>query len=198
VTGYGRRYESVLDSWSSDAIYAISTLVSQPQATCIVFGNADSGEGFITVDGNWGDRNNLTLWQNGDEVIRNVSSMCNNTIVVLHTVGPVLVNDWYDNPNITAIIWAGLPGQESGNSLVDILWGKVNPAGRSPFTSAKQRKTTRPTFCTNQTMATVRPNRHLQRVFTSTIVILTRWGSNLSLNLGMGCLIPPSSIPIFE
>ncbi|KAJ5469507.1 beta-glucosidase A [Penicillium diatomitis] len=137
VLEYGGRYESIFDNYDSSAI---SALVSQPDATCIVFGNADSGEGYITVDGNWGDRNNLTLWQNADEVIRNVSSLCNNTIVVLHTVGPVLLNDYYEHPNITAIVWAGLPGEESGNALVDILWGSVNPAGRTPFTWGKSRE----------------------------------------------------------
>ncbi|KAF3403768.1 putative beta-glucosidase A [Penicillium rolfsii] len=137
VLEYGGRYESILDNYAKNAI---SSLVSQPDATCIVFGNADSGEGYITVDNNWGDRNNLTLWQNADQVIRTVSSLCNNTIVVLHSVGPVLLNDLYEHPNITAIVWAGMPGEESGNALVDILWGKVNPAGRSPFTWAKSRK----------------------------------------------------------
>ncbi|OKP11534.1 hypothetical protein PENSUB_3020 [Penicillium subrubescens] len=137
VLEYGGRYESIFDNYDDKAI---SSLVSQPDATCIVFGNADSGEGYITVDNNWGDRNNLTLWQNADQVIRTVSSLCNNTIVVLHSVGPVLLNDLYEHPNITAIVWAGMPGEESGNALVDILWGKVNPAGRSPFTWAKSRK----------------------------------------------------------
>ncbi|KAJ5152916.1 beta-glucosidase A [Penicillium canariense] len=137
VLEYGGRYESILDNYDGDAI---SSLVSQPDATCIVFGNADSGEGYITVDTNWGDRNNLTFWQNADQVIQTVSSVCNNTIVVLHSGGPVLLNDLYEHPNITAIVWAGLPGEESGNALVDILWGKVNPAGRSPFTWAKHRK----------------------------------------------------------
>ncbi|KAJ6096145.1 beta-glucosidase [Penicillium sp. IBT 16267x] len=137
VVEYGGRYESIFDNWDADGILA---LVSQPEATCLVFGNSNSGEGFITVDGNWGDRNNLTLWQNGDQIIRDVSSVCNNTIVVLHSGGPVLVDQWYNHPNVTAIVWAGLPGQESGNSLVDILWGRENPAGRSPFTWAKQRK----------------------------------------------------------
>lgn len=137
VLEYGGRYESIFDNYDDNAI---SALVSQPDATCIVFGNADSGEGYITVDNNWGDRNNLTLWQNADHVIRTVSSLCSNTIVVLHSVGPVLLNDFYVHPNITAIVWAGMPGEESGNALVDILWGKVNPAGRSPFTWAKSRK----------------------------------------------------------
>ena len=100
----------------------------------IVFVNADSGEGYISVDGNEGDRKNLTLWGQGDDLIKNVSQLCNNTIVVMHTVGPVDVSAWYDNPNVTAILWAGLPGQESGNSLVDVLYGYVNPGGKSPFT----------------------------------------------------------------
>jgi beta-glucosidase len=104
-----------------------------------VFGNADSGEGYITVDGNEGDRKNLTLWQNAEHMISAVASECNNTIVVLHTVGPVLVESWVDHPNITAILWAGLPGQESGNSLVDVLYGAVNPGAKSPFTWGKTR-----------------------------------------------------------
>lgn len=60
--------------------------------------------------------------------------------MVLHTVGPVLIDDWYDHPNVTAILWAGLPGQESGNSLVDVLYGRVNPGGKTPFTWGRTRE----------------------------------------------------------
>ncbi|EOO03200.1 putative beta-glucosidase 1 precursor protein [Phaeoacremonium minimum UCRPA7] len=127
----GSRYESILNNYKPDQIKA---LVSQQDATSIVFVNADSGEGYINVDGNEGDRKNLTLWKDGDALVKNVSSWSNNTIVVIHSVGPVLVTDWYNSPNITAILWAGLPGQESGNSITDILYGKTNPSGRTPFT----------------------------------------------------------------
>ena len=126
----GTRYESVLTNHDPTSTNA---LIIQPNATVIVFVNAAAGEGYINVDGNEGDRKNLTLWKEGDQLIKNVSALCANTIVVMHTVGPVLVTDWYQNPNITAILWAGLPGQESGNSIVDILYGKESP-GRSPFT----------------------------------------------------------------
>ncbi|KAI1384850.1 glycoside hydrolase family 3 protein [Hypoxylon trugodes] len=131
------RIEAVLNNSASSTI---ETLVKQEGATALVFVNADSGEGYIEVDGNAGDRKNLTLWGNGDELIKNVSSWCNNTIVIIHSVGPTLVTDWYDSPNVTAIVWAGLPGQESGRSIVDVLYGKVNPAGRTPFTWAAKRE----------------------------------------------------------
>ncbi|KAJ7054141.1 beta glucosidase precursor [Mycena amicta] len=110
--------------------------------TCLVFVNADSGEGYITVDGNAGDRKNLTLWHNGENLILKTAAVCSNTIVVLHIVGPVLVESWFDHPNVTAVINAGLPGQESGHSIVDVLFSDspqaTNPSGRLPYTFAKQ------------------------------------------------------------
>lgn len=122
--------QSVSNNWAYTQIQAMASQAS----VAIVFVNADSGEGYITVDGNAGDRNNLTLWQDGDTLIRNVSALCNNTIVVIHSVGPVLVNSFYDSDNVTAILWAGLPGQESGNAIADILYGRHNPGGKLPFT----------------------------------------------------------------
>jgi len=108
-------------------------------SVCLVFVKADAGEGYITVDGNQGDRNNLTLWANGENVIKTVAGQCNNTIVTIHSPGPILMEDWIDHPNVTAVLYAGLPGQESGNAIVDILYGRLNPAGRLPFTIAKNR-----------------------------------------------------------
>lgn len=49
-----------------------------------------------------------------------------------------VVDAWIEHPNITAVLFAGLPGQESGHSLVDVLYGDVNPSGRLPYTVAKK------------------------------------------------------------
>ncbi|KAF2657061.1 glycoside hydrolase family 3 protein, partial [Lophiostoma macrostomum CBS 122681] len=133
ATGKGSLVQSVTDNWAYDQITALAK-----QATvAIVFANADSGEGYITVDGNEGDRNNLTFWQGGDALIRNVSASCNNTILVIHSVGPIIIDEYKNNPNVTAIVWAGLPGEQSGNSIADVLYGRVNPGGKTPFTWGK-------------------------------------------------------------
>ncbi|KAL8660830.1 MAG: hypothetical protein Q9202_006157 [Teloschistes flavicans] len=136
VVGNGGVFQSITDNFATSQIASLASQAS----VAIVFVNADSGEGFIDVDGNIGDRNNLTLWQGGDVLVQNVSALCNNTIVVLHTVGPVLLSNYSDNPNITAILWAGIPGQESGNSIADVLYGRVNPGAKLPFTLGAARE----------------------------------------------------------
>ena len=45
---------------------------------------------------------------------------------------------WIDHENIKAVVWPGLPGQETGNSLADVLFGDVNPSARLPYTIAKK------------------------------------------------------------
>jgi len=129
----------IVQSMTDNYNLGVMRSLARQASVCIVFANADAGEGYITVDNNTGDRNNLTLWQNGETLIRTVANNCNNTVVVLHTVGPVLVGDWNTHPNISAILWAGVPGQESGNSIADVLYGKVNPGGKLPFTMGRNR-----------------------------------------------------------
>ncbi|KAF2098385.1 hypothetical protein NA57DRAFT_40041 [Rhizodiscina lignyota] len=114
------------------------------QDLCIVFANADSGEGYIQPqDQIAGDRNDLRLAKRGEVLIKQIASECGGdgsspTIVVLHTVGPVLVDPWINLPGVKAVLFAHLPGQESGNAIADILFGAVNPSGRLPYTIGKK------------------------------------------------------------
>ncbi|RPD81819.1 beta-glucosidase [Lentinus tigrinus ALCF2SS1-7] len=119
----------------TDLTSAASTATGADVA--FVFITADSGEGYITVEGNAGDRNDLNAWHSGDALVKQVASVNKNTIVVVNTVGPILVEQWIDHPNVTALVWSGLPGQEAGNSLVDVLYGAYNPSGRLPYTIGK-------------------------------------------------------------
>jgi hypothetical protein len=43
--------------------------IAQRSSVAIVFAAADSGEEYITFDGNMGDRNNLSVWNNGDNLV---------------------------------------------------------------------------------------------------------------------------------
>jgi beta-glucosidase len=59
------------------------------------------------------------------------------TIVSIHNAGTRLVDRWIDHENITAVLFAHLPGQDSGKALVSVMYGDQAPSGRLPYTVAK-------------------------------------------------------------
>ncbi|KAF7555034.1 hypothetical protein G7Z17_g2474 [Cylindrodendrum hubeiense] len=91
---------------------------------CLVFLGTFASEGW--------DRTEYEADWNSTLVVENVAKRCPNTIVITHSAG-LNTLPWADNENVTAIIAAHLPGQESGNSIVDILWGNVNPSAKLPY-----------------------------------------------------------------
>ncbi|KAJ3277406.1 hypothetical protein HK104_003323 [Borealophlyctis nickersoniae] len=120
-----------------DANLTAAADIAKKSDVAIVFVFSDSGEEYITVQGNMGDRNNLNVWNNGDALVKTVADLNKNTIVVIHSPGPINM-PWATHPNVKSIIMALLPGQESGNALADVLFGRVNPSGRLPFTINKK------------------------------------------------------------
>nr|WAP05611.1 beta-glucosidase [Talaromyces funiculosus] len=102
----------------------------------IVFINADSGENYITVESNPGDRTTagLNAWHGGDDLVVDAAAKYSTVIVVIHTVGPILMEKWIDLPSVKAVLVAHLPGQEAGNSLTDVLFGDYSPSGHLPYT----------------------------------------------------------------
>lgn len=96
--------------------------------SALVFVNAFAREGL--------DRQNLTLFGDGDAIIEAVAARNNDTVVVIHSSAAVLM-PWIDHPNITAVAYAYYPGQESGSSLPKLLWGETNPSGKLPFVVAR-------------------------------------------------------------
>ncbi|KAF8305963.1 beta-glucosidase [Clavulina sp. PMI_390] len=146
IQPYAREHKTAL-YWTLDD-YDLNTagLNAMFKDVAIVFITSDSGEDFITIDGNEGDRKNLTAWHNGDNLVQTVAANNTNTIIVVHSPGPLILDAWVDHPNITAVIWAGLPGVmfsrhaglELGVALADILYGHYNPSGKLPFTIARK------------------------------------------------------------
>lgn len=105
----------------------LASLAPLPLDACIVFLKSWATEGY--------DRTTLIAEWNSTAVVEATAAICPNTIVVLHGASPNVL-PWANNPNVTAILAAHMPGQETGNSIVDILWGDVNPSGRLPYTIA--------------------------------------------------------------
>jgi len=99
----------------------------------VVFVRATSGEEYIVVNNNKGDRNDLDLWHSGADLVKSVAAVNSNTVVVIHA--PATVNLPFLN-NVKAVIHAGMPGAESGNAIASILFGDSNPSGHLPFTWA--------------------------------------------------------------
>ncbi|CAG8958507.1 hypothetical protein HYFRA_00009822 [Hymenoscyphus fraxineus] len=106
----------------------------------IVFITSDSGENQHTVEGNAGDRNSegLLAWHNGDALVKAAAEKYANVIVVVHTVGPIIMEPWIDLPSVKSVVVAHLPGQEAGDSLTDILFGDYSPSGHLPYSITKK------------------------------------------------------------
>jgi len=110
--------------WDFDSV---NPMVNGGSSACIVFINEFASEGF--------DRPSLAD-PYSDELVMNVANNCNNTIVSIHNAGIRVVDAWVDHPNITAVVFSHLPGQDSGRALVELLYGRQSFSGRLPYTVA--------------------------------------------------------------
>ncbi|KAJ3220789.1 hypothetical protein HK099_004009, partial [Clydaea vesicula] len=112
--------------------------------TALVFVYANSGEGYTgmnsTVNGPFvqGDRNDLFLFDYGDDLVKKIAEINKNVVVIITAPGPVDMSAWINHPNVKSVLFALYPGQESGNSIYDVLSGRINPSGKLPFTIAKE------------------------------------------------------------
>lgn len=95
---------------------------------CLCFLNSWSGEG--------ADRSSL-YDADQDNMVIEVADNCNNTIVVVNVSGPRVLDAWVEHDNVTAVVYGGLLGQESGYAIADVLYGDVNPSGKLVHTIAK-------------------------------------------------------------
>ncbi|KAJ3820829.1 beta-D-xylosidase/beta-D-glucosidase [Lentinula raphanica] len=107
---------------------AIASLLPDADVT-LVFLNRYSAEG--------ADIPNFDIAGDGDNLMDLAVTYSSNVVVVIHTTGVVDIEKWADNPNVTAILVAYLPGQEAGNGLVPVLYGDVAPSGKLPWTWGK-------------------------------------------------------------
>ena len=73
------------------------------------------------------DKTTLALPGEQDTLVRAVAAAATRTVVVVNAATPVLM-PWL--PDVDAVLWAGLPGQEGGHAVAAALLGDLEPAGR--------------------------------------------------------------------
>ena len=101
--------------------------------------NADAVILIVGTNSDWetegNDRADLSLPANQDTLIESILKANQNTVIVLNSGSPVSM-PWIDKSKAIIQSWFG--GQEYGNSLADIIFGKVNPSGKLPTTFPKK------------------------------------------------------------
>jgi len=99
---------------------------------------SDEGEGF----GEGHDRADLLLsgqhpahWTTKPAAFIKQVAAVNPNVIVLLTIGSaVIMEDWFNSAK--AVIQPFYPGQEGGNAMAELLFGKLDFTGRLPFTIA--------------------------------------------------------------
>lgn len=110
---------------------AARELASRTDAVVVVAALTEQEEGeWIGYTG--GDREDLGLRGEDENLINEMAAVNDRCIVVLEAGSAISMDAWISN--VEAVLMAWYPGQEGGNAIADVLFGDVNPSGKLPVT----------------------------------------------------------------
>jgi beta-glucosidase len=119
-------------------VYREAEVPATDKETLDMAASADAAVIFVGTDQTTGreesDRFSIKLPGNQNELINAVAAVNPNTIVVIQGMGMVEVEQFKNNPNIAGIIFTGYNGQAQGTAMAKILFGEVNPGGKTSLT----------------------------------------------------------------
>ncbi|KAK5794570.1 Beta-D-xylosidase 1 -like protein [Gossypium arboreum] len=108
---------------------AAEVAAHEADATVLVMGLDQS------IEAEFRDRVGLLLPGRQQELVSRVARASRGpTVLVLMSGGPIDVSFAKNDPRVSAIIWAGYPGQAGGTAIADVLFGTTNPGGKLPMT----------------------------------------------------------------
>jgi len=133
-------------------------IAKQSDAVVLVVGTNSDWE----TEGN--DRKGLGLPSDQDVLIKRVLAANKNSVLVLNTGSPVSM-PWIKS--CPAILQTWFPGQEFGNALAEILFGKESPSGKLPTTYPKKLSDTPAYSCY--------PGKNLQMDYKEKLLVGYKW-----------------------
>lgn len=120
--------QDLSESRSADRLIADAADAARRADIVIFVGGLNKATGQDCEDS---DREGLALPYNQDAVIEALVA-ANPRTVVVNVSGNAVAMPWADK--VPAILQAWFLGSESGNSLADVIFGRVNPSGKLPMT----------------------------------------------------------------
>lgn len=120
--------QDLSESRSADRLIADADAAARRADVVIFVGGLNKATGQDCEDS---DRESLALPYNQDAVIEALVA-ANPRTVVVNVSGNAVAMPWADK--VPAILQAWFLGSESGNSLADVIFGRVNPSGKLPMT----------------------------------------------------------------
>lgn len=109
--------------WQPDSLIPAAVEAARKADVAVVFANEFTGEAV--------DRLGYSLPGDQNALIDAVAAANPNTIVVLHTPGPVVM-PWLDD--VAGVAQAWYQGTAVGRSIANVLYGDAEPGGRLPVT----------------------------------------------------------------
>lgn len=101
-----------------------------------ISGLLEGEEGEAIASPNYGDRLDYNLPKNQIDFLRKIRKGNKNKVVAIITGGsPMNLSEVHELADAVVLAW--YPGEEGGNAVADILFGKVSPSGRLPVTFPK-------------------------------------------------------------
>lgn len=128
---------------NADEVVLVVGFTHEDEGEYIIFSReqmeeaAEAGKslGKVTIGG---DREDLSLLEQDEMLIKALHPMNDNLVVVYVGGSAIDMSTWEDD--VPAILFSWYAGMEGGTALANILYGNANPSGKLPFSIAKNQK----------------------------------------------------------